>query len=130
MLIVYFSGKSQNTHRFVQKLDFPHKRIPINGEPLEVDEPFILVVPSYGGGEVKGSVPLQVIKFLNNHKNRSLIKGVVASGNTNFGTMYCYGGKVVAEKGGVPLLYKFELMGTIKDVENVKNGVMNFEKNN
>ena len=46
------------------------------------------------------------------------------------GTMYCYGGKVVAEKCGVPLLYKFELMGTIKDVENVKNGVMNFEKNN
>lgn len=130
MLMVYFSGKSENTHRFVQKLGFPNKRIPINGESIEVDESYILVVPSYGGGEVKGSVPLQVIKFLNNSKNRSLIKGVIASGNTNFGTMYCYGGKIVAEKCGVPLLYKFELMGTIKDVESVKSGVINFEKNN
>lgn len=130
MLIVYFSGKSLNTHRFVQKLDLPNKRIPIDGEQIEVDEPYILVFPSYGGGDVKGSVPLQIIKFLNNTKNRSLIKGVIASGNTNFGTMYCYGGKVVAEKCGVPLLYKFELMGTIKDVESVKTGVINFEKNN
>lgn len=129
MLIVYFSGKSENTHRFVQKLELPNKRIPINGEVIEIDEPYILIFPSYGGGEEKGSVPIQVIKFLNNEKNRNFIKGVIASGNTNFGTMYCFGGKVVANKCGVPLLYKFELMGTSKDINNVKDGVINFGKN-
>lgn len=125
MLVVYFSGRSENTHRFVQKLDVSNKRIPIEGS-LEVSEPFILMFPSYGGGEEKGSVPKQVISFLNNENNRSLIRGVIASGNTNFGNMYCYGGKIVADKCKVPLLYKFELLGTTKDVECIKNGVIKF----
>ncbi len=129
MLLVYFSSKSENTHRFVEKVGLPSKRIPFSGM-LDVDEPYVLVVPSYGGGEEKGSVPLPVIKFLNNEKNRSFIKGVIGAGNTNFGEMYCYGSKVVAQKCGVPLLYRFELMGTIKDVEAVKNGVINFGKSN
>lgn len=127
MLIVYFSSKTENTHKFVSKLDLPTERI-LADKVIEVNEPFILVFPSYGGGEVKGSVPLPVIKFLNNPKNRSLIRGVIAAGNTNFGKMYCHGGKIVAEKCGVPLLYKFELMGNEEDVLKVKNGVINFGK--
>lgn len=127
MLIVYFSSKTENTHKFVNKLDLPTERI-LADKVIEVNEPFILVFPSYGGGEVKGSVPLPVIKFLNNPKNRSLIRGVIAAGNTNFGKMYCHGCKIVAEKCGVPLLYKFELMGNEEDVLKVKNGVINFGK--
>lgn len=127
MLVVYFSGKSENTHRFVKKLELPNSRIPLQGE-IVIDEPFILIFPSYGGGEVKGSVPKQVVTFLNNPQNRKNLKGVIASGNTNFGEMYCYGGKVVSEKCGVPLLYKFELMGTTKDVDCVRKGVKDFGK--
>lgn len=127
MLIVYFSSKSENTHKFVEKLGLPSVRIQ-GDQTIEINEPYILIFPSYGGGEIKGSVPLPVIKFLNNEKNRSFIKGVVASGNTNFGTMYCYGGKVVAKKCGVPLLYRFELMGNEEDVLKVKNGVINLGK--
>lgn len=127
MLLVYFSSKTENTHRFIQKLDLPATRILANNIP-EVSEPFILVFPSYGGGEVKGSVPLPVIKFLNNENNRKWIKGVIGAGNTNFGNMFCYGGKVVAKKCGVPLLYQFELMGNEEDILKVKNGVINFGK--
>jgi protein involved in ribonucleotide reduction len=125
MLIVYFSGLSENTHRFVSKLGLPNKRIPISGECF-VEEPYILIVPSYGGGAVKGSVPSQVVKFLNNENNRVNLRAVIGSGNTNFGDMYCYGAKVVANKCGVPLLYKFELMGNTKDVDCVKDGVIKF----
>lgn len=127
MLLVYFSSKTENTHRFVHKLDLPAVRILANNIP-EVYEPFILIFPSYGGGEAKGSVPLPVIKFLNNENNRKWIRGVIGSGNTNFGDMYCYGGKVVAKKCDVPLLYKFELMGNEEDLIKVKNGVINFGK--
>ncbi|MFT2767791.1 ribonucleotide reductase stimulatory protein [Klebsiella pneumoniae] len=50
-LIVYFSSRSENTHRFVQRLGLPAVRIPLNErEHLRVDEPYILIVPSYGGG--------------------------------------------------------------------------------
>ncbi|MBN9328102.1 MAG: class Ib ribonucleoside-diphosphate reductase assembly flavoprotein NrdI, partial [Cellulomonas sp.] len=38
--------------------------------------------------------------------------GVIAAGNTNFGSAYCKAGKVVAAKCDVPYLYGFELMGT------------------
>ncbi len=36
--LVYFSSVSENTHRFVQKLDLPAVRIPLHGR-IQVDEP-------------------------------------------------------------------------------------------
>ncbi len=128
MLIVYFSGKAGNTKKFVDKVGLPNIRIPNDGE-ININEPYILIVPSYGGGEVKGSVPLQVIKFLNEESNRKLIRGVIGSGNTNFGEMFCCGAKIISEKCGVPLLYKFELLGTTKDVDCVREGVISFGTN-
>lgn len=57
-LIVYFSSSSENTHRFVQRLGLPAVRIPLNErERIQVDEPYILIVPSYGGGGTAGAVP-------------------------------------------------------------------------
>src|SRR5690606_35653965 len=49
--LVYFSSVSGNTHRFVQKLDRPALRIPLypREEPLVVSEPYVLLVPTYGG---------------------------------------------------------------------------------
>lgn len=48
--LVYFSSSSENTHRFMQRLGLPAIRIPLNErEPIRVDEPYILIVPSYGG---------------------------------------------------------------------------------
>ena len=106
-LLVYFSSTSENTHRFVGKLGFPTARIPLRrtDPPLTVDEEYVLVVPTYGGGSVKGAVPKQVIAFLNNPDNRALCRGVIASGNTNFGQAYCLAGDIIASKlgGAVPV---------------------------
>ena len=136
--VVYFSSVSENTHRFVQKLGLPAVRIPLHGR-IEVDEPYVLILPTYGGGkDVSGSggpdpdaggyVPKQVISFLNNEHNRSLIRGVIAAGNTNFGAEFCYAGNVVSRKCEVPFLYRFELMGTPEDVEAVRAGLADFWK--
>jgi protein involved in ribonucleotide reduction len=136
--VVYFSSVSENTHRFVQKLGLPAVRIPLHGR-IEVDEPYVLILPTYGGGKVNGPdadpgsnaggyVPKQVIAFLNNEHNRSLIRGVIAAGNTNFGAEFCYAGNVVSRKCGVPFLYRFELMGTAEDVEAVRAGLAEFWK--
>lgn len=122
--LVHFSSVSQNTHRFVTKLDIPSHRIPLTAaEPaLHVSEPYVLVVPTYGGGNQGGAVPKQVIRFLNDPANRALIRGVIAAGNTNFGEAYGIAGDVVAARCHVPFLYRFELMGTTKDVERVRDG--------
>jgi protein involved in ribonucleotide reduction len=123
--IVYFSSQSENTHRFVQRLGLKATRIPISpkDDVPEVDGPFILITPTFAGADGKGSVPKQVIRFLNEEKNREFLRGVIAGGNTNFGRMYGLGGRVVAEKCNVPLLYRFELLGTDEDVHNVKHGM-------
>jgi protein involved in ribonucleotide reduction len=126
--LVYYSSTSGNTHRFVEKLGMKATRLPVDAgsEPPEVNEPFVLVLPTYGGGENKGAVPKPVIRFLNVEANRSLIRGVIAAGNTNFGTAFCIAGDIVASKCAVPLLYRFELLGTEEDVVNVKEGLERF----
>ena len=126
--LVYFSSSSENTHRFVGRTGLPAIRIPIDRQPekLRVTQPYILVVPSYGGGSAKGAVPTQVIRFLNDEHNRSLIRGVIAAGNTNFGAAYCIAGDIISQKCQVPYLYRFELLGTPEDVAKVRQGVTEF----
>ena len=127
MTLVYFSSASENTHRFVAKLGLPAHRIPLHATepPLTVDEPYVLLAPTYGGGNGQGAVPKQVIRFLNDPENRGLIRGVISAGNTNFGQAYCLAGDIIAAKCGVPHLYRFELMGTSDDVERVREGLSN-----
>lgn len=124
--VVYFSSVTENTRRFVDKLGFESERIPLRAnEPfLNVDQPYVLVVPTYGGGNHRGAVPKQVIKFLNDPSNRGLLKGVIAGGNTNFGEAYCLAGDIISAKCQVPHLYRFELLGTTADVEIVHEGLM------
>lgn len=126
--LVYFSSASNNTHRFVEKLGIPAQRIPLRpGDPfLHVTEPYVLLVPTYGGGNEGGAVPRQVVRFLNDEGNRALIRGVVAAGNTNFGEAYCIAGDIIAAKCHVPYLYGFELMGTTEDVNRVREGLGRF----
>ncbi|GLI26672.1 protein NrdI [Agromyces rhizosphaerae] len=123
--LVYFSSVSGNTHRFIEKLGREAARIPLypSDEPLVADEPYVLVLPTYGGGNGAGAVPKQVIRFLNDPHNRSLIRGVIAAGNTNFGSGYCIAGDIIAEKCHVPFLYKLELFGTPDDVSAVNEGL-------
>jgi protein involved in ribonucleotide reduction len=126
--LIYFSSASENTRRFVEKLDRDAARIPLYQREAELvaTEPFVLVVPTYGGTGGEGSVPKQVIRFLNNPQNRKLIRGVIGAGNTNFGDNFCMAGDIIAFKCQIPHLYRFELMGTPDDVRLVNQGLDKF----
>lgn len=127
--LVYFSSVSENTRRFIERLDRPAVRIPLRPRVegmIRVSQPFVLAVPTYGGGEPSGAVPKQVISFLNDPANRALIRGVITAGNTNFGEDYCLAGRVVSAKCRVPELYRFELLGTRRDVDQVNDGLTRF----
>lgn len=130
MLVVYFSSATENTRRFVDKLGFPAKRIPLhkNDEPLIVNEPYVLICPTYGGGasvshENSKPVPIQVIRFLNNEHNRGLIRAVIAGGNSNFGGDFGKAGDIISAKCKVPYVYRFELMGNEEDVRLCREGL-------
>jgi protein involved in ribonucleotide reduction len=124
--IVYFSSRSENTHRFVMRLELPARRIPITGETLQAGSPYVLVVPTYSGEGGKGAVPKQVIRFLNDADNRSNLRGVIAAGNSNFGATFGIAGDIISAKCRVPYLYRFELLGTEEDVANVRQGLERF----
>ena len=124
-LIVYYSSTSGNTHRFASALGIRSIRIPISMKAAcpVVEEPYVLICPCYANDDGSKAVPKQVIRFLNNPVNRAKLQGVIASGNRNFGKLFAYAGDIIAKKCGVPCLYKFELSGTLTDVQNVKRGI-------
>ncbi|WP_429932991.1 class Ib ribonucleoside-diphosphate reductase assembly flavoprotein NrdI [Agrobacterium vitis] len=125
--IVYFSSRSENTHRFVAKLGIAARRIPVSpADRLNVQAPYVLILPTYSGEGGKGAVPKQVIRFLNDADNRSNLRGVIAAGNSNFGATFGLAGDIVSRKCQVPYLYRFELLGTEEDVANVKHGLERF----
>jgi protein involved in ribonucleotide reduction len=117
--IAYFSYYSGNTKRFVEKLGTPATQIPIKEAAPTIEEPFILFVPTYGGGSEVRTVPKQVVDFLNNETNRDNMVGIVGFGNTNFGEHFCKAAKVVSQKTGKPILAKVEIFGTPEDVDNM-----------
>lgn len=127
-LIVYFSSASENTRRFVEKVGLEAVRIPLapKDPPLRVRRPYVLITPTYGGGALRHAVPKQVIRFLNDPDNRALIRGVITSGNTNFGEAFCCAGPIISAKCGVPELFHFELLGTDHDVDVVRAGLADF----
>jgi protein involved in ribonucleotide reduction len=128
-LLVFFSSVSGNTARFIDKLGARAVRIPLHAgdPPLVASEPFILVTPTYGGGQgrgvEKGAVPKQVIRFLNDERNRRLIRGVISAGNTNFGEHFGLAGDIISRKCSVPHLYRLEVFGTPDDVRRVSEGL-------
>ena len=117
-MIAYYSSKSGNTHRFIINLGLPSFRI-VRGVGL-IGQPFLLVTPTFADPSGRHSVPPAVVEFLNNEANRTLMLGVIGSGNRNFGSFFAQGGRDVATKCKVPLLHTFELSGFGRDVTRVK----------
>ena len=113
MKIVYFTSKTGNTARFVNKLKLLSLKIE---KDLIVNDPFILFVPTYAAMDGKSSVPTPVIKFLNEITNRSNLQAIVGFGNRSFGENFAIGSEVISLKCKVPILHKVELFGTERDV--------------
>lgn len=121
--LVYFSNVSENTKRFVEKVTDYGVRIPVrssDARDFSVDFEYVLVVPTYGGGAEGPAIPKPVRVFLNNPANRDLLRGVIGTGNTNFGEYYCKAADMISAKTGVPIIARVEIMGTPSDIELVK----------
>ncbi len=113
MLIAYDS-RTGNVRRFVEKLKLPSVQIE---ESMALDQPFVLITYTTGFGQV----PEKVVAFL--EKNHQKLRGVSASGNRNWGTGFALSADRISEMYGVPVVSKFELSGTSKDVERFEEGV-------
>ena len=124
----FFSSRSGNTARFVDRLGRPAHRIPDAETPtVKPQRPFVLICPTYADGEGRGAVPKPVIRFLNNAETREKLVGVIGTGNRNFGATYALAGRIISQKCNVPLLYSFELAGTETDVSRTRDGLRRLE---
>lgn len=114
MKIVYLTNTGQ-TKRFIKKINSVDSiEIKVHNPYFEIDENFILVVPSY---EIEATEHAN--DFLESYNNIDKLKGVVGVGNRNFAELFCYTAKDIAVKYNVPYLYELEFQGMNKDAENI-----------
>ncbi|QCR34107.1 class Ib ribonucleoside-diphosphate reductase assembly flavoprotein NrdI [Lysinibacillus sp. SGAir0095] len=79
-------------------------------EGLQLDKPFLLITYTDGLGDI----PLKVAQFL--ERNGAFCKGVVVSGNSNFGHHVFGGaGEKIASSYRIPLVRKLDLRGYQED---------------
>ncbi|MDA9471863.1 class Ib ribonucleoside-diphosphate reductase assembly flavoprotein NrdI [Enterococcus sp. 5H] len=121
MKIVYFSVTGQ-TRRFIKKLDLAAYEIEPANPFFEINEPFILVVPTYDK-----EITEVVNDFLDYKSNREQIQGVAGGGNRNFAELFIYTANDIARDYNVPMLFAFEFSGTNEDVESFKKVVNELE---
>ncbi|MFV0395764.1 MAG: class Ib ribonucleoside-diphosphate reductase assembly flavoprotein NrdI [Coprobacillaceae bacterium] len=121
MKVVYYSVTGQ-VKRFIQKLDMDVYQIDNDMPCVEINEEFVLIVPTYDE-----EMTTVVNTFLDYKSNTNYFKGVIGSGNRNFAELFVFTAKTIAKKYNVPLLYAFEYSGTKEDIDNVRKVVKEIE---
>ncbi|MDR0299992.1 MAG: class Ib ribonucleoside-diphosphate reductase assembly flavoprotein NrdI [Streptococcaceae bacterium] len=127
MKIVYFSITGQ-TRRFIQKLGWPAQtfvEITPDFPDIEMTQPFILITPSYAEEtpfvQHSQEVMDPVFEFMATGINVALCKGIIGTGNRNFAGIYIFTAKELSVKYQIPIVYDFEMNGTLSDVRAVKD---------
>lgn len=124
--IIYYSNRSGNTKRFVEKLGY-ERSFHVSEIPVATRD-YVLFVPTYGGGDEEYAVPRAVMTFLSVKTNVEFLRGVVGFGNKNFGKDYCKAAYIISDELGVPILGKVELFGTPEDVERIQERLGKFNE--
>ncbi|MFV0556154.1 MAG: ribonucleotide reductase stimulatory protein [Lactovum sp.] len=122
MKIAYFSVTGQ-TRRFIDKISLPAVEILPDDPMIEMEGPFILIVPTY-----ERAVTDPVWEFMNWAGNSTYCRGIVGGGNRNFAGLFIYTANDLAIDFNSEVLYGFEFNGTDKDVAWVKNWIQEFER--
>ena len=115
-MFVYYDSKTGNVQRFIDKIkkEKPEWNFIKITDNMEILEKGHLVTFTTNFGETPGTTE----KFLENKNNRECIKSVCSSGNMNWGTLFGKAADNIEEKYGIPVLMKFELSGTSKEIRN------------
>ena len=115
--IHYWSSSTRNTATLASKLTTPTTRI--GHEP--VDGYTVPMTPTFEQPRLGDYIPRPVRAWLGH--NGQWVIGVIGTGNINFGADYCRAAHDIANRLGVPVLYRAELMGTPADIAAIDNGI-------
>ena len=105
--MIVYASRTGNVEYIIKKLDLPSIKIE---KGLIIKEPYFIFTYTDGLGEI----PSEVSEFLLH--NHSYCKGVIASGNTNFGVNnFCGSADKISEMYSIPIIHKIELRGFESD---------------
>lgn len=120
MILLCYASLTGNIERFVKKIAYSYVyKIKYNEASL-ITNPFILITYTTGIGEI----PIEITQFLTHHHH--YLKGVIGSGNKNFGNNFAIASKKIAEQYHVPLLMTFELSGNTYDIQKFYQVIQQF----
>lgn len=110
-----FVSRTGNVRNIVGKLE-AIPTMEITNSSVEINEPYFLMTYTDNLGEA----PQIVRDFLNHSEvNRKNLKGVIASGNTNFGSYYCGSAIEISQWLGVPIIRMIDLRGSQDDIATI-----------
>jgi len=110
--MIVYASRTGNVRYIASKLTA--ERIEISDE-LQLNKPYLLITYTDGLGEI----PAKVTHFLEH--NAKCCKGVVVSGNSNFGhTVFGGAGEKIAAMYPIPLVRKLDLRGHKADYEAIQ----------
>ncbi|MDN4495260.1 class Ib ribonucleoside-diphosphate reductase assembly flavoprotein NrdI [Ureibacillus aquaedulcis] len=110
--MIAYASRTGNVRYVVSKLQGDAIEIE---EGLQLDKPYLLITYTDGLGDI----PMKVAHFL--EENSALCKGVVVSGNSNFGNHVFGGaGDKIASRYQIPLVRKLDLRGYGGDYEAIQ----------
>lgn len=111
--MIVYTSRTGNVEYIVSKLNLPSIKLT---EGLKLTSPYLIFTYTDGLGEV----PKQVSEFL--RLNNMHCKGVIASGNSNFGkNNFCGCADEISKQYDVPVVHKIELRGFKSDYELIRN---------
>lgn len=106
--MIVYASRTGNVRFIVNKLGLPSIEI---SDELMVNEPYLIFTFTDG----LGNVPKKVLEFL--QQNHQYCKGVIASGNLNFGKRFCESANKIAQMYDVPIIHKIDLRGYQNDYD-------------
>lgn len=121
-IIIAYDSKTGNVQRFINKVknELDIETVKIH-EDLIIQKPFILVTYTTGFGQVSKTTK----HFL--MKNHQYMIAVASSGNMNWGMKFAVAADEISKKYSVPIILKFELSGTQKDIQRFIEEVRNID---
>ena len=112
--MIYYKSRTGNVKSIIDKLS-NIKCEELNDNTITTEQ-FILFTYTDNLGEV----PIIVERFMK--QNYLYCKGVIASGNTNFGNQYfCASADKLSKKYNIPIICKIELRGFSSDIQVIQN---------
>lgn len=119
MQIAYASSGTKNVERLVSLLPYDNMDIEqasIHELQRLVSSPFVIAVPSYENSpQYDDFATLLDMDVLGN------CKGIIGSGNKNFGDLYLVTAKELSKEFSIPIIYEMEFFGTKHDRQELEN---------